>query len=236
MQTYRRECERDDAIEVVVSHLAVGSAAVRASLVLLSDDERHRASRFVFERDARRFIVARARLRQLLAARLGVRPESIELVYGARGKPALAPLGADADLRFSVSHRDEVAVYAFSSGRDVGIDVEAVRMIRDADVIAARLFSRRESETYRALDSRDQPLGFFNCWTRKEAFVKALGDGVFHRLDRFDVSLTPREPAKILRVDDTPGDACGWSLDSFHPAAGYVAAIAWDATFAKAAA
>ena len=234
MQPCRRESECDEAIEVVVTLLAKGSAAVRASAMLLSDAERHRASRFVFDRDARRFIVARARLRQLLAARLDVRPESIELVYGARGKPALAP-DADADLRFSVSHRDEVAVYAFAFGREVGIDVEAVRMIRDADAIAARLFSRRENEAYRALDPRDKLLGFFNCWTRKEAVVKAFGDGVFHRLDRFDVSLTPGEPAKILRVDSTPGADCGWSLDSFHPVAGYVAAIAWDATVAQAA-
>ncbi len=227
--------ERDDAIEVVVTRLAIGPAAVRASAVLLSGAERQRASRFVFDRDARRFIVARARLRQLLAARLGVRPESVELVYGARGKPALALPGTDSDLRFSVSHRHEVAVYAFSFGREVGIDVEAVRMIRDVDAIAARSFSRRENEAYRALDPRAKLLGFFNCWTRKEAFVKALGDGLFHRLDRFDVSLTPGEPAKILRVENTPGDDCGWSLDSFHPAAGYVAAIVWDATCAEVA-
>jgi 4'-phosphopantetheinyl transferase len=218
--------ERDDAIDVVVTRLAVGPAAVRASAVLLSDAERHRASRFVFDRDAHRFIVARARLRQLLAARLGVRPESVELAYGAWGKPALAPPGADSDLRFNVSHRDEVAVYAFSCGREVGIDVEAVRMIRDADAIAARLFSRREHEAYRALDPRDKPLGFFNCWTRKEAFVKALGDGLSHPLDSFDVSLAPGEPTELLRLENTPGNDSGWSLASFFPAPGYVAAVA----------
>src|SRR3989442_12351874 len=218
--------EGDDAIEVVVIRLAIGPAAVRASAVLLSDAERQRAGRFVLDRDATRFIVARAGLRQLLAARLGVRPESVELVYGARGKPALALPGADSDLRFNVSHRDEVAVYAFSFGREVGIDVEAVRMIRDADAIAARSFSRRENEAYRALDPRDRLLGFFNCWTRKEAFVKALGDGLAVPLDCFDVTLAPGEPAKVLRVESTPGDDSGWWLDSLCPAAGYVAAIA----------
>ena len=217
--------ERDDAIEVVVTCLAMGPAAVRASAVLLSDAERQRASRFVFDRDAHRFIVARARLRQLLAARLGVRPESVELVYGAHGKPALAFPGADSDLRFNVSHRDDVAVYALAFGREVGIDVEAVRTIRDADAIAARSFSHRENEAYRDLDPRDKLLGFYNCWTRKEAFVKALGDGLSHRLDRFDVSLAPSEPAMILRVDQTPGDSCSWRLESFSPAPGFVGAV-----------
>jgi len=145
--------ERSDAAEVVVTRLDTDPAAVRASALLLSGAERRRAIRFVFERDARRFIVARARLRQLLAARLDVRPESVELVYGARGKPALASPGADSDLRFSVAHRDDIAVYALAFGRDVGIDVEAVRMIRDVDAIAARLFSRREHEAYRALET-----------------------------------------------------------------------------------
>ena len=217
--------DRDEAIEVVVTRLAMGPEAVRASAVLLSDAERLRASRFAFYRDACRFIAARARLRQLLSARLGVRPESVELVYGAYGKPALARPGVEADLCFNVSHRDDVAVYAFSSGRDIGIDVEAIRRISDADAIAARLFSRRENEAYRALDPRDKPLGFFNCWTRKEAFVKALGHGLSHPLDRFDVSLAPGEPAAILRVEQTPGDDCGWRLVSFSPAPGFVAAV-----------
>jgi 4'-phosphopantetheinyl transferase len=217
---------QDDAVEVVVARLAVGPAAVRASAALLSDAERHRAGRFAFDRDARRFVVARARLRRLLATRLGVRPESVEFVYGAHGKPALARPGPDSDLRFSVSHCNEVAVYAFAYGREIGIDVEALRVIRDADTVAARAFSRRENEAYRALDPCDKPLGFFNCWTRKEAFVKALGDGLSYPLDRFDVSLTPGEPARLLRVEDTPGDDCGWMVDEFSPAPGYVGAIA----------
>jgi 4'-phosphopantetheinyl transferase len=154
-----------------------------------------------------------------------VRPESIALVYGGHGKPALAPRYADVDLRFNVAHSDDVAVYAFATGREIGIDVEAVRVIRDADDIAARFFSRRENEAYLALDPRDKPLGFFNCWTRKEAFVKALGDGLYHSLDRFDVSLAPGEPAMILRVENTPGEHCGWRVESFSPAPGFAAAV-----------
>jgi 4'-phosphopantetheinyl transferase len=161
----------------------------------------------------------------LLGARLGVRPDLVELVYGERGKPALARAFADSGLRFNVSHADDVAVYALSAGREIGIDVEAVRAVPDADAIVAHMFSRRENEAYRALDPRDKPLGFFCCWTRKEAYIKALGDGLYHRLDCFDVSLAPGEPARILRVEGTPGDRCGWTLHSFVPGPGLIGAV-----------
>jgi 4'-phosphopantetheinyl transferase len=216
--------ERDDAIEIVVVGLALEPAAVRASASLLSEAERERASRFAFDRDARRFIVGHARLRQSLAARLGVRPESVELVYGARGKPALANPGRNS-LRFNLSHRDDLAVYALSSGCEVGIDVEAIRPLPDADAIAACLFSRREHAAYRALGPCDRPLGFFQCWTRKEAFIKALGAGLSHPLDSFDVSLGPGAPAELLRVQRVLGDDRGWRLASFSPAPGFVAAV-----------
>lgn len=215
----------DDAVEVIVARPDVGSEAVSASAGLLSDRERERAGRFAFEPDRRRFIVARALLRQLLGARLDVRPEAVELAAAARGKPALAGRFAGADLRFNVSHCQDVAVYAFSSGREVGVDVEAVRDLPDADDVAARWFSRQEYATYRALEPDDRALGFFQCWTRKEAFIKALGDGLFHPLDRFDVSLAPGEPARILRVEDVPGERCRWRLDGFSPVPGFVAAV-----------
>jgi len=212
--------------EVVVTRLAAAPGAVGASAALLSDAERHRARRFAFARDASRFIVARARLRELLAVRLGVRAEAVEFEYGAYGKPALSRRFADSDLHFSVSHCDDVAAYAFSCGQAIGIDVEAVREISDADDIAAHYFSRRENATYRSLKPCDRPLGFFNCWTRKEAFVKAVGDGLSMPLDRFDVTLAPGEPARVVRVENTSGDDSGWWLDSLCPATGYVAAIA----------
>src|SRR5207249_4682155 len=141
----------DDAIDVVVTRAVVGREVGRAAAALLSDAERQRASRFLFDRDRDRFIVGRARLRQLLAARLGTQPESVELVYGAHGKPALARRFADADLRFNASHCDDVTLYAFSCGREIGVDVEAVRVIRYEGDIAGRFFSHRENQAYRAL-------------------------------------------------------------------------------------
>jgi 4'-phosphopantetheinyl transferase len=211
--------------EATVIRLERDIEEIRALRRLLSDTEQRRADGFVFDRDRNRFIVARARLREMLATRLGVRPESVELTYGVHGKPALARRYAGSDLRFNVSHSDDVAVYAFSSGREIGVDIEAVRPIPDADDIAAQFFSLRENEAYLALDPTDKPLGFFCCWTRKEAFIKAIGDGLYHPLDSFDVSLAPDEPAKILRVKDMLGSECGWYLNSFSPFPGLVAAV-----------
>jgi len=215
-------------IDIVVTRPETGRDAVRAASALLSVDEQLRARRFVFDRDRSRYIVARARLRHLLAARLGTRPQSVELVYGAHGKPALAPWCADKDLRFNVSHSDSLTIYAFAQRREIGIDVEAVRSTRDADDIAAYFFSPHEQHTYQGLAPRDRPLGFFQCWTRKEAFIKARGDGLSYPLDRFDVSFAPGDPAAILRVEDVPGDRCGWRLASWSPAPGFVAAVVME--------
>ena len=215
--------------ELYTTRLDLMPRAVRALAELLSEDEQQRASRLVFQRDRARFIVARARLRQLLGARLGVSPASVEFSYGARGKPALAARFADCGVRFNVSHSEDVAVYGFAADREVGVDVEAVRELPDADEIAARCFSVREYEAYLALAAHDRPLGFFSCWTRKEAFIKAIGDGLSQSLERFDVSLAPGEPAKILRVGGRAGEHCGWRLQAFAPAPGFVAAIVIEA-------
>jgi 4'-phosphopantetheinyl transferase len=225
LRARQRATSLTDDVEVIVARPDVGADAVSASAKLLSNEERERAARFAFEPDRRRYIVTRALLRQLLAARLGVPPEAVELAAGARGKPALAGQSAASALRFNVSHCQDVAVYAFASGREVGIDVEAVRELPDADDVAARWFSPREYAAYRALAPEERPLGFFQCWTRKEAFIKALGDGLYHPLDRFDVTLAPGEPARILRVEDVPGDRCRWRLEGFSPVPGFVAAV-----------
>src|SRR5260370_35528036 len=100
----------------------------------------------------------------------------------------------------------------------MGIGVKVVGVIRDRDDTPACFFSRHENEAYLTLDRRDKPLGFFNCWTRKEAFIKALGDGLYHPLDRFHVSLAPGEPARSLRVENTPGDCAGRHMEGLSPA------------------
>lgn len=215
----------DDVIDVVATPLDLESKAVSAMEATLSAAERQTARRFRLDLYRRRFIVARAQLRQLLAARLGTHPEFVQLEYGSQGKLALVQRRASMDLRFSISRSENLAVYAFSNGREIGIDVEAIRWVHDAEQIAAQCFSHRENLAYLALDPRDRLLGFLNCWTRREAFTKALGESRYCALDDFDVSLAPDEPAKILRVENTLGEYCRWALYSFTPISGFVAAL-----------
>jgi 4'-phosphopantetheinyl transferase len=173
----------------------------------LHDDECRRAGRFRLARDRRRYVVARGLLRTLLATRLGTHPRSVELCCGAHGKPRLAPGSAAGDLRFNVSHTGDFALFAFSRGREVGVDVEAVLPMRDADAVARHFFSRSELRAYRALEPGARQAGFFTCWTRKEAYLKALGGGL---------------PSPLSEFDAPPG----WSLSSFSPAPGHAAALA----------
>jgi len=212
-------------IEVVVTSLMATHECVRAAAGILSPDEQARAARFVHDRDRRRFIMARARLRELLGERLGIPPESVAFDYGDHGKPSLATRNSERDLRFNLTYSEDLAVYAFATAMELGVDVERVRVMEDADRIADRSFSPYERRTYRSLSAEERPVGFLNCWTRKEAFVKATGKGLSLPLDSFDVTLSPREPAEILRVGNVSGGACGWRLESFLPSQGFVAAL-----------
>lgn len=215
-----------DVIEVEMACLDVDFETVEYLKSLLSAQELNRADRFALGHERRRFIVARATLRRMLGQRLQIRPKKIELVYGKRGKPALAPGLASSGLRFNISHHDEFAIYAFAFGREVGIDIEEIRYIPDADDVASFIFSPHERELYKALDAPDKMRGFFNCWTRKEAFIKALGAGLSYPLDSFDVSLAPDEPARFIHVNGASDIDCGWRLHAFEPQPGLVAAVA----------
>lgn len=144
---------------------------VRSLRSRLSGSERQRAERFRFERDRRRYVVARARLRELLGARLGVRPESVEIEHGRNGKPRLAR----GDWHFSVSHSEDVARYGFAR-REVGVDIGALRPVAQADAIAAQFFAPGEYAAYCARRST-----FLECWTRMEALAKASGEGIAGR-------------------------------------------------------
>jgi 4'-phosphopantetheinyl transferase len=189
---------------------------------VLDPDETARADRFLMEVHRNRFIAARALLRDLLAGYLGQPPGAIRFAYNEWGKPALAPGLVARDLRFNLSHSQDLAMYAFVLERDVGVDIEMIRADIANERIAENFFSRWEVETLRALPLEHQAEAFFNCWTRKEAYVKARGQGLSIELDSFDVSLAPGEEAKILRGDD----CLDWSMVSFNPDHGWVAAMA----------
>lgn len=188
---------------------------------VLSPDEQERAVRFRFAEHQRRFIAARGILRDILSRYVRRQPAELEFCYSRFGKPALAGDPCETQIRFNLSHCSDLAVYAIARDREVGIDLELVRPEMAGEHIAKRFFSPREVSTLLALPLPLQPEAFFNCWTRKEAYVKALGMGLQVPLESFDVSLAPGEPAALL------GSAGSrWALRAFEPAPAYVAAVA----------
>jgi 4'-phosphopantetheinyl transferase len=193
-----------------------------SSLALLSADERVRAGRYAFERDRRAFVHTRAALRTILGTYLAQSPEAIAFVYGERGKPRLAGPGGP---RFNVSHKAAVALLAFSADCEVGIDVERIVTLDDRDAIAKRYFAPRECAELAALPEAGRDLAFYRCWTRKEAFIKATGEGLSARLDSFCVSLAPGEPARVVAIDED--DAGAWTLHDLAVPPGYAAALAY---------
>ncbi len=190
---------------------------IAALCPLLDREERARAMRFRFARDRDRFIARRGRLRLLLGSYLGEAARHIVFRVNDFGKPLIV---GDDGLQFSLSHSHGVALCALAWDRAVGCDLEW----RDAELAsretADRLFSARERVDLHSLPSQDWIEGFYNCWTRKEAFVKALGQGLSYPLERFDVSVAPGEPAALLSC---VGD---WSMDAFVPRPGFQAAVA----------
>jgi 4'-phosphopantetheinyl transferase len=190
----------------------------------LSPDERRRAAAFHFERDRRRFAAARGILRELLGRYLGVDSSALVFVYGSHGKPALASPWEG--LRFNVSHSGGLALFAFATGQDVGVDIEQERPLPEMDSIAERHFSPLENAALQLLAEPERRRAFFRCWTRKEAFIKAIGDGLSHALDSFDVTVAASEPARLLRVAGEPDASRRFRLEGLEPAHGFAAALA----------
>lgn len=187
---------------------------------LLSVDERQRADRFAFERDRERWTAARAGLRRILAAYLGVEPRLLQFEAGPFGKPHLVP---DCGLRFNLSHSGNVALVAVARGRDLGVDVERIGPEAELEQIAPMVLSAGELAEWTGLPREDRVQGFFNAWSRKEAFIKAVGEGVSFGLQRFDVTLAPGAPARLLRVEG--GSAADWTLHAVEAAPGYAASV-----------
>jgi len=213
----------DGAISVLAFRLDPADKVVAHLESVLDDPERARAARFHFERHRRRFIVGRAVLRHLLAGALGSEPSMVRFSYGEHGKPALA--GARA-LPFNLSNSSELAMIALGGDTPLGVDVERLRAMDDAEAIARRFFSATEVEAFKRLPAEDREAGFFRCWTRKEAYIKAIGDGLTMPLDRFDVAFGRSDPCRLLRVDGDRARAGQWLLAHLEPAAGYLGALA----------
>lgn len=214
----------DDEVQLWRIELdAIGSQEARWQK-LLSADEQTRAARFHFARDRRRFAAGRAVLRVILASYLATDPTALNFAYSAKEKPSLAAEQAGAGLMFNVSHSGGIALLAFARGREVGIDIEHVRSDFDLEAIARRFFSAREQSELFALPPEARVEAFFRCWTRKEAYIKATGDGLSLPLSQFDVSLSDEANALLATRPDAAEAAC-WQLEHVRAGAGFVAAV-----------
>ena len=190
----------------------------------LSPDERARAARFRFPQHRTAFVAGRGVQREILARYTGLHPAELAYRQGSHGKPELD--GAASGIRFNVSNSGGLALYAVTLQREVGVDLEQFRPMPDQMDIARRFFSAPENEVLAAVAEEARELAFFRCWTRKEAYIKAIGEGLSMPLDCFDVAFAPGEPARILRNRGDPAQAERWTLLALEPGPGYVGALA----------
>lgn len=191
----------------------------------LTADEQQRAERLYFKRDRRYFIVCRGILRSILGNYLGFGADQLQFCYGENGKPAVQGQQCLRAVRFNLSHSNGEALFVFTLKSEIGVDIEKIRYMPDMDQIAKHFFSVREYELFYSLPKRNKQEAFFNCWTQKEAFIKATGDGLARPLNSFTVSFVPGEvPISLNTYGDTK-DTAQWSLHRFMPKPGYVSAL-----------
>lgn len=202
---------------IALIDLDVDAEALKRYASWLDIAERERAARFRYDRDRNRFIARRGQLRELLGRDLGLAPEMLWLAEDGHGKPVLLD---DPELGFNLSHSNGRALIATARGKAIGCDIEWRNPDLACRKVAKRLFAPAEYEALTALPPEQWVAGFYNCWTRKEAYVKALGLGLSYPLDAFTVSVAPGEPARFI------SDEKGWTMTSFEPAPGYQAALA----------
>jgi 4'-phosphopantetheinyl transferase len=212
------------AIHVWQVSLVVPESSFLEFSNLLSQDERERASRFHFERDARKFTVARGSTRSILSAYVKQARPDLQFTYSQHGKPSIG--GASGEIRFSVSHSGDFALVAVTCGREVGVDIEKIREDVETDKLAERFFSEAERLAIRALPAERRVPAFFRCWSCKEAFLKAQGVGLSRPLDSFDVEVDADRPARLLATRPSADEARRWLLYDIEAPAGYAAAAA----------
>ena len=214
-----------DFVHVYFGLLNPASDEVYKLSALLSEDETQRASRFHFNKNRNEFILTRGGLRTMLGSYLGISPHEIRFAYTGHGKPYLAdPPGQQ--LTFNVSHTDGLVAFAFGWNRAVGVDVEAVRTNFKVEEIAERFFSTAEKRSLGEFPPAERYAAFFRCWTRKEAYIKARGEGLSHPLAQFDVSLAEDPEHTLLATRPDPGEAGLWLLRPFTVPTGFAAALA----------
>ena len=203
---------------------------LEALLATLSAEEIERADRFHYPGGRENYIVGRGVMRSILGRYLQIEPARLAFAYTSHGKPFLADGCGTIPIRFNLAHSGRLVVYAVVVGRDVGIDIEKNRPDFAGQRIADRFFSPREAYTLRTLPKEQREEGFLNCWTRKEAYIKARGEGLSFPLDAFDVSLTPGKPAALLATQGDADEAARWSMFALETEPDYASAVAVQGT------
>ena len=192
---------------------------------LLALDEHQRAEKYLRSIDRDRFIIARGVLRKIISAYLHIAPCEVRFVYNEYGKPFLSPDQNHRALSFNLSHSNSLALYAVACARCVGIDIEYMREDFATLEVAERFFSKDEFETLKAAPAEQRTRAFFNCWSRKESYIKAIGMGVSYPLDGFTVSLASNVMPALLKVDTDATEAARWKMYELDVAEGYAAAL-----------
>jgi 4'-phosphopantetheinyl transferase len=216
-------------VHVWCTTLHISACDLRRLRSMLSPDEIGRAERYYRRVDRDWFIARRGQLREMLGRYLGTDPAELPFAYSAHGKPMLESRGGRPSISFNLSHSHGLALYAVSSKQPVGIDLEHVRDDIQSEQIAAHAFSAEERGALMTLSASQRQAGFFRCWTRKEAYIKATGQGLSRSLDDFAVSLAPDEPARLLVDRSVPTAVQRWWLYDLCPAPGFAAALAVEA-------
>jgi|HubBroStandDraft_4_1064222.scaffolds.fasta_scaffold79776_2 4'-phosphopantetheinyl transferase len=199
----------------------------RAYRCLLSPHEMARADRFVFEHLTRSHELSQGALRLLLAHSLKCQPGDVAFRFGPRGKPMLQ---GDSRMRFNMAHSGSLALYAITVDCEIGVDVEELRDIPELEQVASHYFSKAEAlQLLSIADEMATREAFYRCWTRKEAYIKAVGDGLYLPLDQFQVTLLSDAPAKFIHIGDDSAAAAEWTLQHLDPAPNYFGALAYHA-------
>ena len=191
----------------------------------LSNEERQQAEAFRYQEHRQSFVISRGILRNLLSRYTNIQPKQIQLKYTLTGKPFLANWGETKDIFFNLSHTGLLVLYAISWGRQVGIDVECIRPMEKMDRLAGRIFSPKEYSRFQRVNKEARLIAFYNCLTRKEAFLKARGDGIYFPPQSVEVSFEPGYSARILRLAGSEEEAKQWSMHDIKTWDGYAAAL-----------
>jgi len=216
-----------DADNIHIWHVDLDAASpfLRSLWEVLNDPERLRATRLARVRDRNRFVAGRAALRLILAHYLRYDPAQLDFVFGRFGKPRLNEL-LRSTISFNLAHSGGIALYAIAQQREVGIDIEQIRPDLTTDEVIQEFLTCREQDELYGMPQAQQSAAFFRCWTRKEALVKARGEGVSGGLSQIDVSLEPHSKNALRTVYDEPEAHLHWSLQSLKAPEGYAAALA----------